>query len=66
MSQSGIFFFLLAGMLIISVMLLGNSLSVTNVVIAIAPLVFIIYVAVKIAREKRRQKQAQDPPEDPQ
>jgi len=56
-----ILYFLLAGILMISLMLIGYSFTLTNIVLAIVPLGFLLFFVIMISREKRRQKRDKGP-----
>lgn len=57
------FYWFFGGILLISLFfLLGAPLTVTNVVLGVTPLLFILVVAIMISREKRRQKREAEKP----
>jgi cytochrome c-type biogenesis protein CcmH/NrfF len=56
MISSNMLYFLFAGILIICLLFLRPPWTITNLVIGITPLVFMLFIVVMILREKRRQK----------
>jgi cytochrome c-type biogenesis protein CcmH/NrfF len=54
--SSNMLYFLFAGILIVSLIFLTPPWTVTNLVVGITPLVFLLFLLVMIMREKRRQK----------
>jgi cytochrome c-type biogenesis protein CcmH/NrfF len=49
-------YFLFAGILIVSLIFLTPPWTVTNLVLGITPLIFLLFLLIVIMREKRKQK----------
>lgn len=60
MMSSNMLYFLFAGILIVCLIFLTPPWTVTNLVIGIVPLVFLLFILIAIVREKRRQKKASE------
>lgn len=58
--SSNMLYFLFAGILIVCLIFLTPPWTVTNLVIGIVPLVFLLFILIAIVREKRRQKKASE------
>jgi Sec-independent protein secretion pathway component TatC len=54
--STNMMYYLFAGILIISLIFLTPPWTVTNVIIGIVPLVFLLFILIAIVREKKRQK----------
>lgn len=54
--STNMMYYLFAGILIISLIFLTPPWTVTNVIIGVVPLVFLLFILIAIVREKRRQK----------
>lgn len=64
MISSNMLYFLFAGILVVSLIFLSPPWTVTNVIIGIVPLVFLLFILIAILREKRRQKDSPGNPDD--
>ncbi len=56
MMSSNMLYFLFAGILIVSLIFLTPPWTVTNLVLGITPLIFLLFLLIVIMREKRKQK----------
>jgi len=54
--SSNMLYFLFAGILIVSLIFLTPPWTVTNLVLGITPLIFLLFLLIVIMREKRKQK----------
>lgn len=54
--STNMLYYLFAGVLIISLIFLTPPWTVTNLIIGIVPLVFLLFIFIAVMREKRRQK----------
>jgi len=58
--SSNMLYFLFAGILIVCLIFLTPPWTVTNLVLGITPLVFLLFLLIVIMREKRKQKNKQE------
>lgn len=60
MISTNMLYFLFAGILIVSLLFLTPPWTVTNLVLGITPLIFLLVILIFVIVEKRRQKNKQD------
>ncbi|MEN6465204.1 MAG: hypothetical protein ABFD62_08490 [Syntrophaceae bacterium] len=64
--SSNMMYFLFAGILIVCLIFLTPPWTVTNLVIGVTPLIFLLFILVAVMREKRKQKKSKTEEKDNQ